>query len=120
MGRGATSTVYKATNRLTDEFVALKVISKVENEKGGKRAPKTGVKIVSEKTLMEIHIHQQIDCPYIIKLHHAIEDEQHVILVLEYCDGTDIFTEIKSQKALKQQLKLEGAFEEGIAALYLR
>ena len=46
----------------------------------------------------EIRIHSQIKgCDQIVELLHTFEDEQNVYIVLEYCEGNELFVEIKRQ-----------------------
>lgn len=87
LGEGAFSSVYRAKNTLTGQDVAIKVIHKLN---------------LSEKQLAnisnEIHVMNTLSNagrhPNILRLLEAIDTEVNCFIVLELCDGGEIFNKI--------------------------
>jgi len=75
IGEGTYGVVYKAKNRLTGEFVALKKI-RLEAEDEG--IPSTAIR--------EISILKELQHPNIVRLHDVIHTEKKLTLVFEFCD----------------------------------
>ncbi|ODV77491.1 Pkinase-domain-containing protein [Suhomyces tanzawaensis NRRL Y-17324] len=96
LGEGAFSTVYKAIDTSHDDAtVAIKIISKDH---------------LSAKQLNniknEIHIMQKLGKhhPNILKLLHYIDTPHHCFLILEYCNGGEIFNKIIEYTYFSEQL----------------
>ncbi|GLU00898.1 hypothetical protein SLE2022_182340 [Rubroshorea leprosula] len=79
IGSGSFAVVWRSTHRQRGIEVAVKEIDK-----------KLLSSKVSENLLKEISILSTIDHPNIIRLFEAIENEDKIYLVLEYCDGGDL------------------------------
>lgn len=87
LGEGAFSSVYRAKNTLTSQDVAIKVIHKSN---------------LSEKQLAnisnEIHVMNTLSNagrhPNILRLLEAVDTEVNCFIVLELCDGGEIFNKI--------------------------
>ena len=78
IGEGCWSKVYKAQNRATKEFVAIKEVSLLEiNNKNAKTELETEIKV------MKIFNY----CPNSVKLYETFEDNDYIYLVMELCDG---------------------------------
>merc|ERR1712070_1324317 len=75
IGEGTYGVVYKATNRLTGDLVALKKI-RLEAEDEG--IPSTAIR--------EISILKELQHPNIVRLHDVIHTEKKLTLVFEYLD----------------------------------
>jgi calcium-dependent protein kinase len=67
----------------------MKVLDKKELEK----------KNIKEKTAREIMIHRQLKSPHIAELLHSFDDDQNIYIILEYCDGIELYKEIKQHMA---------------------
>ena len=66
---------------------------------------------VKNETLILSHFNlNQESCPYIVKLHHAFEDDRNACLALEYCPGGELFSIINKHGKLTSRLvKFYGA-----------
>jgi len=72
-------------SRVTGALYAMKVLDKKVLAK----------QKIQDKTAREIRIHRQLKSPYIVELLHSFDDDQNIYIILEYCDGTELFKEIK-------------------------
>ena len=81
LGSGTYGNVIKATQNGTNELRAIKVIqkNKVRNK---------------ERFQLEIDIMRQLDHPNVIKLYETFEDARNLYLVMELCDGGELFDRI--------------------------
>lgn len=87
LGEGAFSSVYKGVNNETGEIVAIKIINKLN---------------LTQKQLANIHNEIQImntlsnagDHQNILKLIESFDKPENCFLILEYCDGGEIFNKI--------------------------
>lgn len=91
IGSGSFAVVWKATHRQRDVEVAVKEIDK-----------KLLSAKVSENLLKEISILSTIDHPNIIRLFEAIETEERLYLVLEYCDGGDLADYLRRHRRVSE------------------
>ncbi|CAJ1351640.1 unnamed protein product [Effrenium voratum] len=77
LGSGATATVFRARNKRTGQYVALKAMCKD--------------RIQDEQMLRnEISIHKATDHPNILRLLEIFEDEKNLFLVTELCGAGDL------------------------------
>ena len=65
-------------------------------------------------------IHRQLKSPHIVELLHSFDDDQNIYIILEYCDGIELFKEIKQHIALRGSGTQKGAFSEETAAIYFK
>jgi calcium-dependent protein kinase len=81
LGSGTYGNVIKAVQNGTNELRAIKVIqkNKVRNK---------------ERFQLEIDIMRQLDHPNVIKLYETFEDARNLYLVMELCDGGELFDRI--------------------------
>ena len=82
LGRGADSCVFKVRSRLTGELFALKVVPKRKVHRSH----------LEKRLANEISLQSSLDHPCIVKLHNCFEDESHIYLLLELCEGGELFT----------------------------
>mmetsp|Transcript_55226 Transcript_55226/g.103533 ORF Transcript_55226/g.103533 Transcript_55226/m.103533 type:complete len:381 (-) Transcript_55226:118-1260(-) len=88
LGQGGFGTVYRAVDRSTNEFVAVKQIDKLQSYwQGAKRS----------EIQLEIDILRTCDHSNITKLHNYFEDRQGISIVIEYCDGGDLDDKLKER-----------------------
>ena len=100
IGRGTTATVYKVQSLNcsdNNKFYALKEISK------------SGV---TDNIISEIEIHilmnrkfnllDRSTCSPIVGLHHCFEDEQNVYLLLEYCEGSELYSKVINNQGISE------------------
>ncbi|XP_057464025.1 serine/threonine-protein kinase ATG1a isoform X1 [Actinidia eriantha] len=94
IGKGSFAVVWRSTHRHSGAEVAVKEIDK-------KHLTHTKV---GENLLKEISILTNIRHPNIIRLFEAIETEDRIYLVLEYCDGGDLAAYIHRLGKVSQSL----------------
>ncbi|OMJ74964.1 hypothetical protein SteCoe_25991 [Stentor coeruleus] len=98
LGKGSFGRVYKAKHKLTNDYRAVKVITK-ENLNAQNR----------EKLMFEVEILRSLDHPNILKVFEVYEDDKQFSIVTELCVGGELFDRITSAKK----------FSENIAAGYM-
>lgn len=96
LGEGSFGMVAKATSKATNAVFAVKSIEKKHLKD-------------AEKFKVEIMIMKEMDHPNIVKLFETFEDKKYLYLVLELCEGGELFDEIIEQ----------GCFSEHDAARYM-
>ncbi|CUM53310.1 uncharacterized protein AC631_00551 [Debaryomyces fabryi] len=83
LGEGAFSAVYKAVYEPTGRLVAIKIINK---------ANLSGKQIANIHN--EISIMKRLSHPNVLRLVDLFNNDKHCYIVLEYCDGGEIFNKI--------------------------
>ncbi|CUM48724.1 unnamed protein product [Debaryomyces tyrocola] len=83
LGEGAFSAVYKAVYEPTGRLVAIKIINK---------ANLSGKQIANINN--EINIMKRLSHPNVLRLVDLFNNDVHCYIVLEYCDGGEIFNKI--------------------------
>lgn len=96
LGQGSFGQVVKAFYRKNGEARAVKMIEKAFAN--------------PERLEFEIYVHSDLCHPYIVKLHEFFETVEVVNIVLECCEGGDLF----------ERLQEDGWFEEVIAKKYMQ
>ena len=97
IGEGTYGVVFKAKDKLTDQYVALKKI-RLENETEG--VPSTAIR--------EISILKELEHPGVVQLLDVIHQEQKIFMVFEYLDKVLIMNNSETRNYM---LLLKG-FEE--------
>ena len=86
IGKGKFAIVYKGIHKLTGRTVAIKILNKKDM---------TIIDLELVKTEMDVlKICQH---PNIIKLYDIHENEENIYLIMEYCQGSDLFTYIEKR-----------------------
>ncbi|KAK4268958.1 hypothetical protein QN277_022179 [Acacia crassicarpa] len=93
IGSGSFAVVWLARHRHSGLEVAVKEIDKKQ------LSPK-----VSENLLKEIHILRTINHPNIIRLFEAIQTNDRIYLILEYCNGGDLATYIHRRSKVSESV----------------
>ncbi|CAG8528555.1 9877_t:CDS:10 [Dentiscutata erythropus] len=88
IGEGTYGKVKLATHKLTGQKVAIKIIPKIH----------------AENLTREIHHHRYLHHPNIISLFEVIPTENKIYMVLEYCEGGELFDFLVNRKRLKENL----------------
>ncbi|KAI9024410.1 kinase-like domain-containing protein [Phycomyces nitens] len=83
LGDGAFSNVFKAINLQTNETFAIKAVRKFELSQAQKAS-----------VLKEAQIMRSMDHPSIVKLYDFVETKEHYFLILENCQGGELFHRI--------------------------
>lgn len=98
LGEGAFSSVYKAKNKETGEVVAIKVITK------SNLTLKQLANINNEMSIMNTLSNKGTQCVNVLRLLEAVHSSEHCFLVVEYCDGGEIFNKIIEYTYFSEQL----------------
>jgi len=86
LGKGAFSVVHKCVELATGNLYAVKVIDI--------RPFRLRPNFDERRMLREVKILRQIDHPNVIKLHEVYQENDVFMLVMEYCEGTELFDAI--------------------------
>ncbi|CAJ1447374.1 unnamed protein product [Effrenium voratum] len=90
LGQGGFGTVWRAVDRTTHRFVAVKQIDKLKAYwQGAKRSD----------LLLEIDFLKACDHVNITKLYNYFEDSSSISIAMEYCDGGDLEDKLKERGA---------------------
>ena len=81
LGEGSYGSVCKAKNKATNAVRAVKTIGKAQMKN-------------VEKFKMEIAIMKMMDHPNIVKLYENFEDPKNIYLVMEICNGGELFDRV--------------------------
>eukprot|EP00299_Pterocystis_sp_00344_P001055 c1072_g1_i1.p1 GENE.c1072_g1_i1~~c1072_g1_i1.p1 ORF type:complete len:497 (-),score=124.33 c1072_g1_i1:87-1532(-) len=98
LGKGSFGKVMLVCNKATQEVFAMKVLRKEAIIAGNQ----------VQHTKAERNILQEVDNPFIVKLHYAFQTQGKLYLILDYVRGGELF----------YQLKQEGLFSEDRVRLY--
>lgn len=90
LGRGASSFVFRARRRATNEPVAIKVLDISTNSK----------KCAAER---EARFHLELTRSGFVKLIEEFDDEHSKYLVLEFCERGELYTYLKKAKCLSEK-----------------
>nr|CAG8436655.1 9339_t:CDS:2 [Entrophospora candida] len=80
LGNGSYAVVYMVREKSTNKFYALKCLSKAELNDDHLEVQRN-----------EVLLHEKLSHPNIVKLEHYFETSEWLFLVLEYCEGQDLY-----------------------------
>ena len=103
LGDGAYGQVFLATHLITNQVRAIKKI------------PKNRIKH-PERLQTEIDVMKVADHPYIVKLFDVWEDDRYIYLVMECCNGGELFNHIIKKKRLSER-EAAGLFHQLLTAV---
>ena len=107
IGKGKFAIVYKGIHKSTGRTVAIKILNKQDM---------TTIDLELVKTEMDVlKICQH---PYIIKLYDIQENEENIYLIMEYCQGSDLFTYIEKRGYKLEEKKACEIIHKLCAAVY--
>jgi len=107
LGSGTTGKVKLAQNKVTGDFVAIKIIKRATFV----HKPNLEIKIKREIGLMRLMDHH-----HILKLIDVLESPRHIHMVLEYAPKGELFEYLVSNRMLKEEIALD-IFRQIIFAL---
>jgi polo-like kinase 4 len=93
LGRGGFASVYRARDRRSGCLCALKVMNKNEIDRQS----------MTERVINEIKIHSVLDYPGVVKFHRYFEDDACVYMVLELCNGGNMYRYLKVHGPLTEK-----------------
>ncbi|KAG1055920.1 hypothetical protein G6F43_002158 [Rhizopus delemar] len=108
LGDGAFSRVYEAIKLETNEKMAIKIVRKAEINTQQKAS-----------VLKEAQIMRTLDHPSIIKLLDFIETKDHFFLILELCEGGELFHQIVRLTYLSEDLSRHCIYQVADGIRYL-
>lgn len=91
IGRGSFAVVYRARHILTDEWVAIKAISK-----------ETDDETLFDQIESEIDIGSSADHPLLVHLYDCFEDQDNIYLVMELIDGESLLDHVNRSGGLTE------------------
>lgn len=94
IGTGAFAEVWLGTHKRTGDIRAIKIFKKSE-------IPEE--EIESRSVLAEVEILRTLDHPNILKVYEYFEDQDHYYIVMEYCEGGDIFDKIERNGKISER-----------------
>ncbi|CAK79730.1 unnamed protein product (macronuclear) [Paramecium tetraurelia] len=94
IGQGAYGSVFKAIHNVSQQVRAVKVINKLNIK-------------YKERLLSEITIMELLDHPNILRVFETFEDEENLYMILEICQGGDVFDKVLE----KGNLSIDEAFK---------
>ena len=92
IGKGTFSRVKLGINRNTGEKVAIKILDK----------KKIVEKADLERILREMKMLSELDNEHIIKVYQIYENENHYLIIMEYCEGGELFNYIVEKQRLSE------------------
>ena len=93
LGRGGFASVYRARNRRTGKVCALKIMEKETISKYK----------MEDRVIQEINIHSRMRFPGIVRFYGHFEDEENVYMVLELCEGGNLYRLLKQHGPLRER-----------------
>ena len=107
LGSGSFGNVYLARNKVTDEKVALKQIKK------------STANLLSDGEIKdEIEILKTLDHPDIVRIIESFNTKNSYILITEYCEGGELFDQVKNQLSETQIAVIFRQLLSGLAYLH--
>lgn len=94
IGTGAFAEVWLATHNRTGDLRAVKIFKKSEFSQE---------EIESRFVFGEVEILKSLDHPNILKVYEYFEDPEHFYIVMEYCEGGDIFDKIEQNGRITER-----------------
>ena len=92
IGKGTFSRVKLGINKTTGEKVAIKILDKL--------------KIVEsedlERIIREMRMLSELDNDHVIKVYQIYEDDYHYLIIMEYCEGGELFNYIVKHQRLSE------------------
>ena len=107
LGSGSFGNVYLARNKFTDEKVAMKQIKK------------SSANLLSDGQIKdEIEILKNLDHPDIVRIIESFNTRNSYILITEYCEGGELFDQVKNQLSETQIAVIFRQLLSGLAYLH--
>ncbi|KAI8097671.1 kinase-like domain-containing protein [Halteromyces radiatus] len=124
VGDGAFSNVFKARDKETGQIVAIKIAQKHElNDKNNTHlhpSLKKRTKATERANILkEVQIMRGVNHPNIVKLNHFSESDDYYFLVLELCEGGELFHQIVKLTYFSEDLARHVIYQVASAVRYL-
>ena len=92
IGKGTFSRVKLGINKYTGEKVAIKILDKL----------KIVEKEDLERIIREMRMLSELDNEHVIKVYQIYEDDNHYLIIMEYCEGGELFNYIVEKQRLSE------------------
>ena len=92
IGKGTFSRVKLGINKYTGEKVAIKILDKL----------KIVEKEDLERIIREMRMLSELDNEHVIKVYQIYEDDNHYLIIMEYCEGGELFNYIVEKQKLSE------------------
>ena len=92
IGSGTFSTVKLGIHRITQKKVAIKILDKYKIESRDDL----------ERIIREMQILTEMNNPFVIKVYKIYEDKNNFLIIMEYCEGGELFNYIVKKKRLTE------------------
>ena len=92
IGKGTFSRVKLGINRYTGEKVAIKILDKL----------KIVEKEDLERIIREMAMLSELDNEHVIKIYQIYEDDNNYLIIMEYCEGGELFNYIVKKQRLSE------------------
>lgn len=109
LGKGSFGEVYHVVHKSTSKPFAMKVILKSKVLTGSNL----------RYTITERNVLSFIRHPYIVPLHHAFQTPEHLVLILQYCQGGNLQRLIQSERRLQLETACLYTAEVLLALIHL-
>ena len=93
IGSGTFSTVKLGIHRITQKKVAIKILDKNKIESRDDL----------ERIIREMQILTEMHNPFVIKVYKIYEDKNNFLIIMEYCEGGELFNYIVKKKRLSEE-----------------
>ena len=93
IGSGTFSTVKLGTHRITQKKVAIKILDKNKIESRDDL----------ERIIREMQILTEMHNPFVIRVYKIYEDKNNFLIIMEYCEGGELFNYIVKKKRLSEE-----------------
>lgn len=94
IGRGSFGKVYLVQKTDTKEFFAMKVLKKEAISTSAQRI----------HTFAERKILQNIDSPFVVKLHYAFQNPDKLYFVMDFLNGGEMYTHLRKKVKFNEKL----------------
>lgn len=91
LGKGGFAVVFLAERKFDNKKVAIKVYSKDDKKSSKSR---------SESLRKESDLFRMLKCPQILTYIDFKETQTHILIILEYCNGGDVWSYLKKRKQM--------------------
>ncbi|MEJ5166999.1 MAG: protein kinase [Thermoanaerobaculia bacterium] len=92
LGQGGSGRVYKAHDTNLNEYVAIKLIEKKGLSEESKK-----------RILREVSVARKLSHPNLVKYYDINEDRDHLIIIMEYIEGTSLDKKIRKEGPFKEE-----------------
>mmetsp|Transcript_25437 Transcript_25437/g.33007 ORF Transcript_25437/g.33007 Transcript_25437/m.33007 type:complete len:343 (-) Transcript_25437:1211-2239(-) len=93
LGIGSFGKVLLVKKRQTNSLYAMKIVKKKS------LTPRMKTRIKMERNVMALHRH-----PFIVKLHHAFQQDDKLFFVMDYCAGGDLYYHLHPSRSSRRNI----------------